>query len=133
MSPPPDFSSRQTACLDPGFKIQYAVGVDGISLLLVLLTTLMMPLCVLASWRYIQTRVQRIHDLPADHGDGHGRRLLRPGPGSLLLFLGSDAHPDGAADRDLGRAAQDLRLAEVLHLHHVRAPCSCWWRSSPSI
>ena len=39
-------------------KINYAVGIDGISLLLVLLTTLIMPLCVLASWRYIQTRVK---------------------------------------------------------------------------
>jgi NADH-quinone oxidoreductase subunit M len=34
------------------------VGVDGISLLLVLLTTLVVPLCVLASWRYIQHRVK---------------------------------------------------------------------------
>ena len=42
----------------PMFKIRYAVGIDGISLLLVLLTTLMMPLCVLASWRYIQSRVR---------------------------------------------------------------------------
>ncbi len=42
----------------PAFKIHYALGVDGISLLLVLLTTLIMPLCVLASWRYIQTRVK---------------------------------------------------------------------------
>jgi NADH-quinone oxidoreductase subunit M len=42
----------------PTLKIRYAVGVDGISLLLVLLTTLIMPLCVLASWRYIQTRVK---------------------------------------------------------------------------
>ena len=42
----------------PPCKIHYAVGVDGISLLLVLLTTLIMPLCVLASWRYIQTRVK---------------------------------------------------------------------------
>jgi len=33
-------------------------GVDGISLLLVLLTTLMMPLCVLCSWSYIKTRVR---------------------------------------------------------------------------
>ena len=39
-------------------RINYAVGIDGISLLLVLLTTLIMPLCVLASWRYIQTRVK---------------------------------------------------------------------------
>ena len=42
----------------PFLKIDYAVGIDGISLLLVLLTTLIMPLCVLASWRYIQTRVK---------------------------------------------------------------------------
>src|SRR5208337_3364466 len=42
----------------PALGINYAVGIDGISLLLVLLTTLIMPLCVLASWRYIQTRVK---------------------------------------------------------------------------
>ena len=42
----------------PSLKINYSVGIDGISLLLVLLTTLVMPLCVLASWRYIQTRLK---------------------------------------------------------------------------
>ncbi|HRT09304.1 MAG TPA: NADH-quinone oxidoreductase subunit M, partial [Candidatus Paceibacterota bacterium] len=42
----------------PVLKIHYALGIDGISLLLVLLTTLIMPLCVLASWRYITTRVK---------------------------------------------------------------------------
>jgi len=53
-----DFQFRQTSAWIPALKIHYAVGVDGISLLLVLLTTLIMPLCVLASWRYIQTRVK---------------------------------------------------------------------------
>lgn len=52
-----EFQFRQTVGWIPAFKIQYAVGIDGISLLLVLLTTLMMPLCVMASWRYIQARV----------------------------------------------------------------------------
>jgi NADH-quinone oxidoreductase subunit M len=42
----------------PFLKINYTVGIDGISLLLVLLTTLIMPLCVLASWRYIKTRIK---------------------------------------------------------------------------
>ena len=42
----------------PTFNIQYAVGVDGISLPLVLLTTLLTPLCVLCSWRAIQTNVK---------------------------------------------------------------------------
>jgi NADH-quinone oxidoreductase subunit M len=40
------------------FNINYIVGVDGISILLILLTTLIMPFCVLASWSYIKTRVQ---------------------------------------------------------------------------
>ncbi len=40
------------------FNINYTLGVDGISILLVLLTTLIMPFCVLASWSYIKTRVQ---------------------------------------------------------------------------
>ena len=52
------FQFKETANWIPPLKIQYAVGVDGISLLLVLLTTLIMPLCVLASWRYIQSRVK---------------------------------------------------------------------------
>ena len=40
------------------FNIQYAVGVDGISLVLVLLTTLLGPLCVLASWTSIASKVK---------------------------------------------------------------------------
>ena len=40
------------------FNIQYIVGVDGISILLIILTTFIMPFCVLASWSYIKTRVQ---------------------------------------------------------------------------
>ena len=42
----------------PWLKINYTLGVDGISLLLVLLTTLITPLCVLASWTYIKVRVR---------------------------------------------------------------------------
>jgi NADH-quinone oxidoreductase subunit M len=34
----------------PAFGIEYSVGVDGISLFLVLLTTLLMPIAILASW-----------------------------------------------------------------------------------
>ena len=42
----------------PSLKISYTLGIDGISLLLVLLTTLLMPLCVLGSWKYIEKRVK---------------------------------------------------------------------------
>jgi NADH-quinone oxidoreductase subunit M len=39
-------------------SINYAVGIDGISLPLVLLTTFLTPLCILASWTSIETRVR---------------------------------------------------------------------------
>ena len=42
----------------PFFKINYTLGVDGISLLLVLLSTLLTPICILSSWKYISKRVR---------------------------------------------------------------------------
>jgi len=39
-------------------SIHYAVGIDGISLPLVLLTTFLTPLCILVSWTAINTRVR---------------------------------------------------------------------------
>lgn len=42
----------------PALNVNYTLGIDGISLLLVLMTTLLMPLCVLCSWNYIKTRVR---------------------------------------------------------------------------
>ena len=41
-----------------GYAISYHLGIDGISLLFVLLTTFLMPLCLLASWDAIKTRVK---------------------------------------------------------------------------
>ncbi|MEX0752436.1 MAG: NADH-quinone oxidoreductase subunit M [Xanthobacteraceae bacterium] len=41
-----------------GGTIAYHMGVDGISLPLVILTTGLMPICIIASWRAIQTRVR---------------------------------------------------------------------------
>ncbi|MFO7576398.1 MAG: NADH-quinone oxidoreductase subunit M [Pelovirga sp.] len=42
----------------PALGLDYVVGVDGISVLLVLLTTFVMPLCVLCSWSYIKERMR---------------------------------------------------------------------------
>ncbi|HCS47765.1 MAG TPA: Fe-S-binding domain-containing protein, partial [Candidatus Aminicenantes bacterium] len=41
-----------------GYGINYHLGVDGISLWLVLLTTFLMPIAVLSSWTSIQKRVK---------------------------------------------------------------------------
>lgn len=40
------------------FNIAYHVGVDGLSIYLVLLTTFLTPVCILASWGAINTRVR---------------------------------------------------------------------------
>jgi NADH-quinone oxidoreductase subunit M len=42
--------------LDSG--ISYHLGVDGISMLFVILTTFLMPICILASWQAIEKRVK---------------------------------------------------------------------------
>jgi NADH-quinone oxidoreductase subunit M len=54
----PAFQYREAYDWIPAMGIRYALGIDGISLLLVLLTTFIMPLCVLCSWRYIETRIK---------------------------------------------------------------------------
>jgi len=41
-----------------GAGIDYHMGVDGISMLFVILTTFLMPICILASWEAIETRVK---------------------------------------------------------------------------
>jgi len=52
------FQMVQRAEWIPSLNINYVVGVDGISMFFVLLSTLLTPICVLASWEAIQTRVR---------------------------------------------------------------------------
>ncbi|HMU61354.1 MAG TPA: NADH-quinone oxidoreductase subunit M [Gemmatimonadales bacterium] len=47
----------------PRWGVDYRVGIDGISLFMVLLTTLTMPLCVLGSWNYITQREKGFYAL----------------------------------------------------------------------
>ena len=42
----------------PGTGITYHVGVDGISVLLVMLTTIMAPLCIIGAWNAIRVRAR---------------------------------------------------------------------------
>ena len=52
------FQLVETAEWLPEYGIAYRMGVDGISVWFVLLSTLLTPLCVLASWEAIKTRVK---------------------------------------------------------------------------
>jgi NADH-quinone oxidoreductase subunit M len=42
----------------PSYGVSYYIGIDGFSLLLIMLTTFLTPLCVLATWEDINTRVK---------------------------------------------------------------------------
>ncbi|HJO73021.1 MAG TPA: NADH-quinone oxidoreductase subunit M, partial [Rhodospirillales bacterium] len=52
------FQFEERAGWIPAFNISYHLGVDGVSMLFVLLTTLLTPVCVLASWEAITERVK---------------------------------------------------------------------------
>src|SRR5689334_2175927 len=47
---PSQFQFTQTYSWIPQFGVHYAVGVDGIALVLILMSTVLMPVVVLASW-----------------------------------------------------------------------------------
>ncbi|MEM9880509.1 MAG: NADH-quinone oxidoreductase subunit M [Pseudomonadota bacterium] len=52
-----DFQFVERIGVIPGF-FNYYIGVDGIAVLLILLTTFLMPLCLIASWQSVGTRVR---------------------------------------------------------------------------
>ena len=53
-----DYQFVEQAAWLPEFGISYIMGVDGISVLFVLLATLLTPICILASWESVQSRVR---------------------------------------------------------------------------
>ena len=52
------FQFAERHVLVPAYGISYSVGVDGISLWLILLTTFITPLATYASWTHIETKVK---------------------------------------------------------------------------
>jgi NADH-quinone oxidoreductase subunit M len=55
------YQFQEKAAWVPQWGLHYHLGMDGISLLMVLLTVLLLPLCVLCSWTYISRRVKEFH------------------------------------------------------------------------
>jgi NADH-quinone oxidoreductase subunit M len=53
-----DFQFVEKVAWLPDFDIFYHLGIDGISLFFVILSTFLTPICVLASWRAITVRVK---------------------------------------------------------------------------
>jgi len=52
------FQFEEKVAWIPALNIGYHMGIDGISLFFVLLSTLLTPICILASWEAVQTRVK---------------------------------------------------------------------------
>ena len=53
-----DFQFVERAEWLPEYGVGYHMGVDGISVLFILLSTLLTPICILASWESVQSRVR---------------------------------------------------------------------------
>ena len=102
------------------FNIHYHLGVDGISLLFVLLNSFITILVVIAGWAVIESRV----------GQYYGAFLIMSGLlngvfaalDALLFYVFFEAHadPDVHHHRRLGRAEPGLRGGQVLPLHAAR-------------
>ena len=58
-----DYAFRETANWIPSIGAKYALGIDGISLLLVMLTTLLGMIAITSSWTAIQTRTKEYYIL----------------------------------------------------------------------
>ena len=52
------FQFEEKVAWIPALNIGYHMGIDGISLFFVLLSTLLTPICILSSWEAVQTRVK---------------------------------------------------------------------------
>jgi NADH-quinone oxidoreductase subunit M len=67
------------------FGAHYAVGVDGIALALILMTTALTPICILASWHDIEAApAVRVEDVATD--DDEHEPVLRSGRGPKAFF-----------------------------------------------
>ncbi len=54
----PGFQFNEHVTWLPEYKVGYSMGVDGVSVLFVLLSTVLTPICILSAWEVIQTRVR---------------------------------------------------------------------------
>jgi NADH-quinone oxidoreductase subunit M len=54
----PRFQFAERLAWIPAYNINYVLGVDGISIMLIVLTAMISPLCVLCSWKAIEKRVK---------------------------------------------------------------------------
>ena len=107
----------------PTLGVHYHIGIDGISLLMVMLTTVMGFIAILCSWsRDSGARQGILRHVPAA-ADGNAGRVRFAGLLPVLRLLGSGAGADVLHHRRVGRPAQTVRGHQVLPLHAGRLAC----------
>ena len=94
----------------PAFNIEYYLGVDGISMPLILLTTFTTIIVIIAAWEVIEYRVSQY--LAAF--------LFSTGCHSVLYLLRSDVDPNVYCHWYLGWSKPHICDAEVFPLHVYR-------------
>ncbi|HUA40231.1 MAG TPA: proton-conducting transporter membrane subunit, partial [Streptosporangiaceae bacterium] len=98
----PRFQFQQAVQWIPQFGVHYAVGVDGIALVLILMTTILMPVVILASWNDVEevtaaaaakagagagSAAADTGDLPATGGRPPGRQRSAKSYFAMMLVL----------------------------------------------
>ena len=80
-----DLASRGS----PTWGMNFTLGIDGIALVLILLTTLLMPLTVLGSWTSVREKVPAFYALMLILTTRHARRVHVARPVPVLRDVGS--------------------------------------------
>ena len=73
-----EFQFREEVEWIPAFGMGYRLGVDGLSVALVILTTVLSVVAILYSWAPIQTRVKEYYADHAAADGGHAGRVRQP-------------------------------------------------------
>ena len=113
----PATSSAKSADWIPSIGAHYTLGIDGISFLLVMLTTLLGAISILSSWSAIKMRRKEYYILFLLLAGGHAGRFHVARFLPLLPVLGSDAGADVLPDRRVGQRPPAVRGDQVLPVH----------------
>ena len=90
-------------------RFAWALGIDGIALMLIMLSVFLMPICIGASWACDRKRVGRIYGRVPVDGIADDRRVCGAGSVPVLHLLRSRPDPDVSDYRHLGRRRTHLR------------------------
>ena len=115
-----DFQFVERAPWIPSIGADYFLGVDGFSMLLILLTTMMGSIAVLSSWTAITERVKEYYIFLLRAADRDARRVHVARLPAVLPVLGSDAGADVLPHRHLGQRQPAVLGDQVLPLHAGR-------------